>query len=149
MQTQTDLPSDRRRSHRPAASAQTNRTLRAAASFVRRQAAHGQRLTHRDIKPDNIWLETAGRVKLVDFGLARANDEQSDLTQSGAIVGTPNFLAPEQARGEVVDHRADLFSLGAVLYQMTTGSSPFSRNSLMATLTAVTLDDPPPPATLD
>jgi WD40 repeat protein len=149
LQTQTDLPSDRRRSHRPAASAQTNRTLRAAASFVRRQAAHGQRLTHRDIKPDNIWLETAGRVKLVDFGLARANDEQSDLTQSGAIVGTPNFLAPEQARGEVVDHRADLFSLGAVLYQMTTGSSPFSRNSLMATLTAVTLDDPPPPATLD
>lgn len=114
------------------------------------QAAHRQGLTHRDIKPDNIWLESgSGRVKLVDFGLARTADDQSNLTQSGAIVGTPSFLAPEQARGEPVDHRADLFSVGVVLYQMITGKSPFARANLMATLHAVTLEEADPPAEFD
>ena len=76
-------------------------------------AAHAQGLVHRDIKPANILLENGvERVKLTDFGLARAVDDAS-LTQSGVIAGTPQYMAPEQARGEPVDHRADLFSLGA------------------------------------
>ncbi|MDP7016567.1 MAG: protein kinase [Pirellulaceae bacterium] len=113
-------------------------------------AAHEKGLTHRDIKPDNVWLEAnTDRVKILDFGLARAVDGRTDLTQSGAIVGTPSFLAPEQARAEKIDHRADLFSLGAALYQMTTGKSPFSRSNLMATLHAVTLEEPTAPAELD
>src|SRR5205823_5906189 len=79
-------------------------------------AAHAQGLIHRDIKPANILLENGvQRVKITDFGMARAVAEAS-LTQSGVVAGTPQYMAPEQARGETVDHRADLFSLGSVLY---------------------------------
>jgi WD40 repeat protein len=107
-------------------------------------AAHAQGLVHRDIKPANILLENGvERVKLTDFGLARAVDDAS-LTQSGVIAGTPQYMAPEQARGEVVDHRADLFSLGSVLYALCTGRAPFWAIGTMAVLKRVCEDMPRP-----
>jgi WD40 repeat protein/serine/threonine protein kinase len=100
-------------------------------------AAHAQGVVHRDIKPANILLENCvERVKLTDFGLARAIDDAS-LTQSGIIAGTPQYMAPEQARGDPVDARSDLFSLGAVLYAMAGGRPPFRGDSAMAVLKRV------------
>ena len=100
-------------------------------------AAHAQGVVHRDIKPANILLENCiERVKLTDFGLARAIDDAS-LTQSGVIAGTPQYMAPEQARGEPVDARADLFALGGALYAMAAGRSPFRADSTMAVLKRV------------
>ena len=88
-------------------------------------AAHGQGLVHRDIKPANILLDDGvDRVTLTDFGLARAVDDAS-MTRSGVIAGTPQYMSPEQARGDAVDARSDLFSLGSVLYAMCTGRPPF------------------------
>jgi urea transport system substrate-binding protein len=107
-------------------------------------AAHEHRLIHRDIKPANIWLEAGtGRVKILDFGLARAAGSRSDLTQTGNVVGTPEFMSPEQARGVDVDARSDLFSLGSVLYALCTGVKPFQGHSAMAVLTALAVDTPP------
>ena len=100
-------------------------------------AAHAQGVVHRDIKPANILLENCvERVKLTDFGLARAIDDAS-LTQSGVIAGTPQYMAPEQARGEPLDARADLFALGAAIYAMACGRSPFRADSAMAVLKRV------------
>jgi len=113
-------------------------------------AAHAAGLVHRDIKPANIWLEGEQRqVKILDFGLARA-DAESDgaetVTQQGAIVGTPAYMSPEQATGEPLDNRTDLFSLGVVVYQMVTGKQPFTGNNTTAMLLAVTSQTPPRPA---
>jgi eukaryotic-like serine/threonine-protein kinase len=99
-------------------------------------AAHKQDLIHRDIKPANILLDKDGNVRLTDFGLARAVDDSS-LTQTGVIAGTPQYMAPEQARGEPLDHRADLFSLGSVLYAMCTGRAPFRAPTTVAVLKRV------------
>ncbi len=97
-------------------------------------AAHAQGLVHRDIKPANILLEEGvERVKITDFGLARAADDAS-LTRSGVIAGTPQYMSPEQARGEAVDHRTDLFSLGSVLYASCTGRSPFRAESSLRSI---------------
>jgi eukaryotic-like serine/threonine-protein kinase len=105
-------------------------------------AAHAQGLVHRDIKPANILLENGvERVKITDFGLARAGDE-AGLTQSGVVAGTPRYMAPEQARGEAVDQRADLFSLGSVLYAMCTGRAPFHGTGALATLKRVCDEEP-------
>jgi serine/threonine-protein kinase len=107
-------------------------------------AAHAQGLVHRDVKPANILLENGlERVKITDFGLARAVDD-ARLTQSGVIAGTPQYMAPEQANAEPVDHRADLFSLGCVLYAMCTGHPPFRAESAMAVLRRVCHDRPRP-----
>ncbi|MBI1913906.1 MAG: protein kinase [Planctomycetes bacterium] len=107
-------------------------------------AAHAQGLVHRDVKPANILLESGlERVKLTDFGLARAADDAS-LTQSGVLAGTPQYMAPEQARGEPVDHRADLFSLGSVLYAMCAGRPPFRASATLAVLRRVCEDLPRP-----
>jgi serine/threonine-protein kinase len=107
-------------------------------------AAHAQGLVHRDVKPSNILLENGvDRVKVADFGLARAADDAS-LTQSGVIAGTPQYMAPEQARGEPIDHRADLFSLGSVLYAMCTGRPPFRAANTVAVLKRVCEDEPRP-----
>jgi tetratricopeptide (TPR) repeat protein len=107
-------------------------------------AAHAKGLIHRDIKPANILLEEpAERVKITDFGLARTLDDAS-LTRSGTIVGTPYFMSPEQARGDPVDRRTDLFSLGGVMYAMCTGQPPFRAESTVAVLRKVSDDAPPP-----
>jgi serine/threonine protein kinase len=107
-------------------------------------AAHAQGLIHRDIKPANILLENGlDRVKITDFGLARAADDAS-VTQSGFVPGTPQYMAPEQARGEPLDHRADLFSLGSTLYAMCTGRPPFRASSTLAVLRRVADDTPRP-----
>jgi serine/threonine-protein kinase len=107
-------------------------------------AAHARGLIHRDVKPANILLEHGlGRVKLSDFGLARAVDD-ARLTQSGVIAGTPLYMAPEQARGAALDHRADLFSLGSVLYALCTGRPPFRAPTTLAVLRRVSEDMPRP-----
>ncbi len=108
-------------------------------------AAHELGLIHRDIKPANILLEGGVdlRVKITDFGLARAADDAS-MTASGVVTGTPLYMAPEQARGDHLDHRADLFSLGSVLYTMCSGHPPFRANSTLAVLKRVCDDTPRP-----
>lgn len=107
-------------------------------------AAHAEGLIHRDIKPANILLEDGiQRVKITDFGLARAVDDVG-MTQTGTVAGTPEYMSPEQAWGGVVDHRTDLFSLGGVLYAMCTGRSPFRAKSAMAVLKRVCEDEPRP-----
>lgn len=110
-------------------------------------AAHALGLVHRDIKPANLWLEAPnGRIKLLDFGLARsAAREDAQLTGSGVILGTPAYMAPEQARGLPVDHRCDLFSLGCVLYRLTTGQRPFTGSDTLAVLTSLAVDTPTAP----
>ncbi len=113
-------------------------------------AAHERGLVHRDVKPSNVWLEAPrGRVKLVDFGLARAVSGEGHLTQTGFIVGTPQYMAPEQGRGEAVDGRSDLFSLGCVLYRLCTGRPPFQAPDAMSTLLAVATEHPRPPRELN
>lgn len=106
--------------------------------------AHRQGVVHRDIKPSNILLATDGRALLTDFGVALALDELT-LTHTGQTVGTPAYMAPEQANGEEVDGRADLYSLGVVLYQMVTGRTPFRGNTPQV-LHAHVYDPPPAPS---
>ena len=107
-------------------------------------AAHAQGLVHRDVKPANILLENGiERVKLTDFGLARAAAD-AGMTQSGIVAGTPHYMAPEQARAEATDHRADLFSLGSTLYAMCTGVPPFRAETPVAVLRRVSDDVPRP-----
>jgi serine/threonine protein kinase len=105
-------------------------------------AAHAKGLVHRDVKPANVWLEEGtGRVKLLDFGLALARDNPH-LTHSGFVIGTPAFMSPEQARGEPLDGRSDLFSLGIVLYLATTGERPFDGPTAMSVMRNLELHFP-------
>lgn len=107
--------------------------------------AHERGLIHRDIKPDNIWVEQASdQIKILDFGLARDILQDNGLTQPGIIVGTPSYMAPEQAQGNDVDERCDLFSLGTLLYQLATGRVPFVGANVTATLMAVAHEAPVP-----
>jgi len=111
-------------------------------------AAHAAGLIHRDIKPGNIWVEpdNGGRARLLDFGLARDDREGGEhLTVTGAVIGTPAFMAPEQAGGEALDVRADIFSFGCVLYRMVTGRLPFPGQGMMDTLRALATQTPPAP----
>jgi serine/threonine protein kinase len=112
-------------------------------------AAHDQGLVHRDVKPANILLEMGvERAVLTDFGLARAADDVS-MTRWGIIAGTPQYMSPEQAKGESLDGRSDLFSLGCVLYEMATGVSPFRTDSAMATMRRLVDDSPQAMASLN
>lgn len=107
-------------------------------------AAHAQGLVHRDVKPANILLaDGVERVKLTDFGLARAADDAS-LTRTGIIAGTPQYMSPEQTRGEAVDQASDLFSLGSVLYTLCTGRAPFRSETSYGVLRRITDEEPRP-----
>jgi len=105
-------------------------------------AAHDQGLVHRDVKPANVLLENGvERVQITDFGLARAIDDAS-MTRSGVIAGTPQYMSPEQAHGDAIDHRSDLFSLGSLIYFMLTGRSPFRAETTMGVLNRIGNDQP-------
>ncbi len=113
-------------------------------------AAHRHGLIHRDIKPANIWLEApSGRVKILDFGMARSEREAVEITATGGVMGTPAFMAPEQARGEPAGTSSDLFSLGCVLYRLCTRRLPFEGGSVMAVLTSISTETPPAPRDLN
>jgi eukaryotic-like serine/threonine-protein kinase len=121
-------------------------------------AAHSKRILHRDIKPANIFITNSGQAKLLDFGLARLDEAcvGSDastvgvrLTDSGSTVGTGAYMSPEQARGDPLDLRSDLFSLGVVLYEMATGRHPFSGSTTAAVFDLILNRPPPPPTSLN
>jgi serine/threonine-protein kinase len=109
--------------------------------------AHGRGIVHRDVKPGNILIRGDGQVKVTDFGIAKA-DDGSELTRTGAILGTVEYLAPEQVEGRTVDARSDVYALGIVLYEMLTGEAPFPVTTELATATARLLSDPPAPSAL-
>jgi len=108
-------------------------------------AAHVMGIIHRDIKPGNILIDKNDNVKIVDFGLAKVGDIGSGVTDSGAIMGTPEYMSPEQVSSEPVDHRSDIYSLGIVMYEMFTGQLPFKGDTPMATALKRTIEDPVPP----
>src|ERR687894_717018 len=126
--------------------AQAAADLAAALGF-----AHRNRVVHRDVKPGNVLLTRDGGVKVADFGIARALSDSSDqnLTKTGSVMGTATYFSPEQARGAPVDPRSDLYSLGVVLYEMTTGHPPFSGDSAVAIAYKHVQENPVPPRRID
>jgi serine/threonine protein kinase/tetratricopeptide (TPR) repeat protein len=105
--------------------------------------AHDRGVIHRDIKPSNVFLVPGGGVKVIDFGIARLRNGTT-ITRTGAMIGTPAYMAPEQARGDEIDGRADIFSLGCVFYGCLTGATPFGGENMTATLAKILFDSPPP-----
>jgi serine/threonine-protein kinase len=116
-------------------------------------AAHEKGVVHRDMKPENVFLTGDPQrpiAKVIDFGISKIGDKPGTaLTKTGMIMGTPSYMAPEQARGERVDHRADIYAVGAILYCALTGQRPFDKDDPTATLTAVLTQDPPRPRSLE
>jgi serine/threonine-protein kinase len=114
-------------------------------------AAHRAGIVHRDLKPENLFVihdrQVPGRpgipfVKVLDFGISKIVDSEQNLTRTGMVMGTPNYMAPEQARGDKVDHRADIYAFGAILYRMLTGKRAFEGTDPSAVMTAVIYDEP-------
>jgi serine/threonine-protein kinase len=113
------------------------------------EAAHAQGVIHRDIKPGNIMLNPRGEVKVTDFGIARVTTTADTVAQTAAILGTASYLSPEQAQGQPVDGRSDIYSLGCVLYEMVTGRPPFLGDSPVAVASKQVLEQPAPPSKLN
>jgi serine/threonine-protein kinase len=113
-------------------------------------AAHERGIVHRDMKPENVFLAGEDeQVKVLDFGISSIGDSNSSLTKTGMVMGTPDYMPPEQAKGHRVDRRADIYAVGAILYRALTGRKPFDESDQMATLTAVLVQEPKRPRTLN
>ena len=115
-------------------------------------AAHAKGIVHRDMKPENVFLVgdlTAPRVKIIDFGISKQNDDSAKLTRTGMVMGTPAYMAPEQARGEHVDHQADVYAVGGILYRCVTGHKPYDGEDGAMVLTQVLTEEPRRPRAVD
>src|SRR5947209_505009 len=108
--------------------------------------AHSKKVVHRDIKPPNIMIAPDGTVKIMDFGIAKAG---ASLTHTGEVLGTPNYMSPEQVKGKELDGRTDLFSLGVILYEMATGERPFNGQNVTTIIYKIIHEVPPAPRELD
>ena len=114
------------------------------------EVAHMEGVIHRDLKPQNIMIDKQGKASVMDFGIARTMEAAGGgMTQTGALVGTPEYMSPEQAKGEKVDGRTDLFALGIIFYELLTGDSPYEADTAMASLYKRTKEIPPPPVQKD
>lgn len=108
------------------------------------QAAHSHEIIHRDLKPSNLILDEEGRVKISDFGLAKIATDSVEITATGIVMGTPLYMSPEQGRGESVDHRSDIYSLGCTFHHLLSGQPPFTGETAMAVILKHITDEPPP-----
>jgi serine/threonine protein kinase len=128
-------------------------SLREVLRIVRQVAealdyAHRQGIVHRDIKPSNILLDTIGRVKVADFGIAKVAGQSTELTMAGSVMGSPQYLSPEQIRGDDLDGRSDIFSLGVVLYELLSGKRPFEGETITTLVYQILHKEPPPVSAL-
>lgn len=108
-------------------------------------AAHEQGVVHRDIKPQNMLVTQKGELKLMDFGISTLQNAKSDMTQEGMVIGTPDYMSPEQAQGRALDHRSDIYSTGVVLYELFCGRLPFRADSVIALVMKQVQENPEPP----